>query len=391
MKLLLVDSEVQNSARISDQLQSKCSDWSVVTATTGTKALEILDSTDCEVMVTDLQLKGMHGTELLEKVAQNHPHILRVAYSGYLHSASPAVISTIHRFLPERFEVEQLIEIVSSKDSKQAAAPSHEILEVIGRKGCLPSIPENLVRLNEVLDADDTNLALIAEIVSEDPSLAAKILQLANSAIFGLRYPVKDVNRGVSVVGKSTVRAIAVSNAIFSVAQYVSILSPDTLFDHSFEVAAQARTICSSTDLDSLARQSAISSALLHDVGKIVLVNAFPDEYKAILKRQQKTQRELWQLESETLGVTHQRVGQYLLDQWGIPEDITTAIATHHDFTACAKGALQQQIVFAANWLTHSDDLSCLEPLVADDSAPSQLAEFAKRMVEWRNQLVESE
>ena len=172
-----------------------------------------------------------------------------------------------------------------------------------------------------------------------DPALASKVLQLANSATFGLSQPVVDLEQGVRVLGSEMIRTIAVTQAIFSTAKETNVISLSELFDHCSLTSSIANDLCKSMGLPSLDKFVTISASLLHDVGKILLVNTFPTRYQNVTDRLGQNQP-LWELELEEFGATHQGVGAYLLDPWGLPSQVVEAVASHHSHVLCASAPL---------------------------------------------------
>ena len=383
MKILLVDDEDQVLRGISRMLESEVEEWDVETASSGAEALDVLNDEEFNAIVSDMRMPGMDGAELLELVAKRFPRMLRVVLSGQANRETVlSAINPMHQYLAKPCDPDRLIALLRRAEVFQETIRSAEVLDAIGRNDCLPSIPENLAELNRALDDENAAIRTISEIISKDPALAARILQVANSAIFGLNRPVADLSRAVSVVGNDMIRIIAVSQALFSAARNTEPISPSTLFSHCFRTAEIAKQLCVFDELDSHAQYLAFSSGLLHDVGKIILVNAFTDRYKALIERSC-GQGELWEQELEEFGATHQGVGAYLLDLWGLPDEVIEAVASHHSFQICAKAEPHRQVVYAANWLAHGGDVAAIQQWTEDSAEPDVSQAFADRLIRW--------
>ena len=136
----------------------------------------------------------------------------------------------------------------------------------------------------------------------------------------------------------------------------------------------------------------AFSAGLMHDVGKIILLNAFPERYQSVLDQAHQTDRELTELEIEEFSASHQGVGGYLLNLWGLPLDVIKSVASHHSFETCAlaKGE-PSQVVFAANWLDHDCDLKFLYAMTESLSEAEEAREFVNQIAIWKTYLVEEE
>ena len=312
MKVLLVDDEQQVIRGLSRILNVELEDWDIESASTGIEALDYLRDEEFDVVVSDLRMPGMDGVELLETISTDFPQVFRVILSGQ--ASREAVLKSVHpmhQYLSKPCAADRLIQILRRAEIFQQTIKSAEVIEAIGQADCLPTLPENLTQLNDAIEAQASSAA-IAEIVSKDPALSAKILQIANSAIFGLSRPVADLAQATSLVGGDMIRSIAIAQALFSQSKSSVVLCAERLFRHSFECAIAARKIADSLKLDKEVKYFVFSSALMHDVGKIVLVNAFPERYRNVIDGLA-TGTEVWEAEMNEFGATHQGIGAHPL------------------------------------------------------------------------------
>ena len=387
MKILLVDEEDQVLRGLSRMVEAELDDVDVETARSGEEALEILEEEEFNAIISDLCMPGMDGNELLETVAVRHPHLFRVVLSGQATRETVlGAVQPMHQYLSKPCDPDRLIAVLKRAEAFQETIRSTEILHAIGQSNCLPSIPESLSELNVALDNENSTIQEISEIISRDPALAAKILQVANSAIFGLTHPVAELPRGVNVIGYEMIRTIAVSQSLFSGTSSQSIFSPQKLFGHCFDCALVSRKISRLNNFDSHCQYLAFSSALLHDVGKIILANAFSDRYQGILESEH-DELELWELELREFSASHQGVGAYLLDLWGLPGEVVQAVVSHHSFDICAKSELYCQLVYAANWIAHGGDQDLIERRVGKAGDPVRGMAFRDLLFQWQAQL----
>ncbi len=386
MKILLVDDEEQVLRGVSRMLESEMEDWEVETAESGDEALQLLESDQFNVIVSDMRMPGMDGAQLLGQVASRFPKILRVVLSGQADRETVMrAIQPMHQYLSKPCDPFVLIEIIGRAEIFQETILSVDVLDAIGKANCLPSVPDIVSDMNRELERDSCNAKSVSAIVSRDPVVTARLLQLANSAIFGMRQPVVELDRAVGVVGNEMVRSLVLSQALFSEGNRDSILSTEKLFDHCLRTAMVGRKLAAFLKLDSSQVNSVFTGGLLHDIGKIILANAFPERYEKILEASKQSAQTTSELELSEFGANHQGVGAYLLELWGIPSKIIEVVGAHHSFEICANKDLTCQIVFAANWIENGGDESVVDSAMELAESTSSAAEFQDRLLQWKN------
>ena len=365
-------------------LEAETDDWEVETAESGEAALRLLLEEDIDVVVSDMRMPGMDGARLLDEISVRHPRVLRVVLSGQADRETVLrAVKPMHQYLSKPCDSQSLIDIIAKAKTLQATIASAEVLEAIGRKNCLPSLPDFVLRLNSALENENATTKTIAKIISQDPSTCAKVLQLANSAIFGLRRPVVDLEHGISVVGVEMIRSLALSQAVFSNETPVSSISAEKISHHCFEVALLARQICAKLEGSNTMLDTAFTGGLLHDIGKIILTNAFPERYSKIVQSTNDGYA-LSQAEMQEFGATHQGIGAYILDLWGLPKEIVEVVASHHDFCLSAASSASCQGVFIANWLFNGADDTILKHFIEEQLDDGTELAFRDRMVSER-------
>ena len=310
MRVLFVDDDEQILRALSRMIDTEIDDWEVDTAISGAEALERLRAGAYDVVVTDMRMPEMDGADLLEIVEREFPGILRVVLSGQADRESVLrAIRPMHQYLAKPCSPEVLIETIRRARIFHDTITSTEVLNAIGQANCIPSLPDVVTEINTELESDRCTSASLAKIVSKDPVLCAKMLQLANSAIFGMRSRIVDVERALSVLGVDLIRSLAISLKVFSGDQKNTADAAARLFQHSFDVAEFARRLARLEKLDSQTANMIFSAGLLHDIGKIVLLNAFGDRYRNIQRQAKDADVPEWQLELLEFGASHSGIG----------------------------------------------------------------------------------
>lgn len=218
----------------------------------------------------------------------------------------------------------------------------------------LPALPSVVLDLIGSFGREDVDVTTLAEKMSRDQALAAKILRLANSSFYGLPAKVRTVKQAIVVLGFDSARALAVASSVIETfgagGHHVDVAD---FWRHSIAVALGAKNLARRASLD---QDFAFVAGLLHDVGQLVLAIGFPDEYARVLEACAGDDITVSEAELRVLGVDHQRAGQLLAEMWKFPPLIQRAIG-HHDAPAAADLADVPGVVHAANALVLALDL----------------------------------
>jgi len=206
------------------------------------------------------------------------------------------------------------------------------VVEVIERSGELPTIGAVAAEVMRLAGDPSADFGKVAAAVENDPSLAAKVLRLANSPFYGLRGEVASVERAVALLGMAQVRNIALSLSLirdFSGAYGGETFRWDRFWEHSAGVALIAETMTRLLRVPVSGTEYA--AGLLHDVGKILLGHHFPEEFGRCLDLAARRQVSLWEVEPEVFGTHHAQLGGWIAERWGFPAPLRSAIRYHHE------------------------------------------------------------
>lgn len=195
----------------------------------------------------------------------------------------------------------------------------------------LLSLPDAALRLNALLVDPDASTRDIAEVVSVDAGLSARVLRAVNSAYFGLRTRVDTISKAVSMIGTSELHSLVLTTSAAQAFKNISykLMDMETFWQHSVRAALAARGLAE-TSLKRH-RERVFLSALMHDIGKLVLYHQVPGVSARILEAvaQGRPQEEV---ESSLLGFSHADVGAVLLERWNLPASLTVPVRYHHRF-----------------------------------------------------------
>ncbi|MBW2027401.1 MAG: HDOD domain-containing protein, partial [Deltaproteobacteria bacterium] len=201
----------------------------------------------------------------------------------------------------------------------------------------LPSLPKLYQEIMAEIQSEDPSIQKVGEIIAKDVGMTAKILQLVNSAFFGMPRHIKSPQQAVTLLGLETVKALVLSVQIFS--QFDGTKIPkkflEGLWHHSMATGSYVRQIIKTEEVEKTLADDTYMAAVLHDVGKLILAASFPDRYRELIKKSRENRLPIRHFELEDFGTTHAEVGAYLMGLWGLPDAIVEALAFHHRLAQC--------------------------------------------------------
>ena len=210
-----------------------------------------------------------------------------------------------------------------------------ELKRLIERTVSVPTIPSVLMRMDRVLASPETCAGDVAKAVSSDPALASKVLRIANSAYYGLKSRVTSLDLAVALLGFKVIRNIVVTASLldsFGGAADGTTVQAEGFWRHSAQTAAAAKLIHSRfVKGDKAVDDDAYTAGLLHDLGKLILLDKRKREYIAMMTRARAKGTPLYLAEREEYGYDHAQVGGLLAENWHLPASVVAGITHHHD------------------------------------------------------------
>ncbi len=331
-RILFVDDDLRVLEGLRRQLRVLREEWDMDFVSSGPQALDLMEKQHFDVVVSDMRMPGMDGAELLGHIARKWPETIRVILSGYTdYEYLLKSVGAAHRYLAKPCDPEVLRSTIKRALGLRNLLENERLKKLISRLEKLPSAPSLFQKLMTELRSPSSTAESVGRIIEEDPAMTAKILQLVNSAFFGLRQPVSRAARAVSLLGIETIRSLALSLHAFAEFDGArsTLLPLETLWDHALTTAVLARTIARSETDNRHVIDECFTAGLLHDVGILALAANLPEEYNKIFEESARC-RQFVDAEEDKFGAGHPEVGAYLLGLWGLPDPIVEAAAYHH-------------------------------------------------------------
>jgi len=331
-RILFVDDEPMILQGIQHSLRGMRAEWEVALANSGAEALETMAKTPFDVVITDMRMPGMDGAQLLDLVKVKFPRTVRIILSGQsdretiLRSVAPS-----HQYLSKPCDLDELKQRLMRAFALRDMLNDSHLREVIGRLKTVPSLPALYVAVTEALRSSDGSIAEIGNLIAQDMGMSAKVLQLVNSAFFGLSSRVSSPQQAAILIGIENLKALVLSVQVFSDLGGHLTRELGFLWNHSMTTASFAKAIARVEMSSRGVIEDAFTAGLLHDVGRLVLASAFGPEYQLVLKRAAEPGALLARCEADAFGCTHNGVGAYLLGLWGLTDSVVEAVAWHHE------------------------------------------------------------
>src|SRR5205085_7800058 len=194
----------------------------------------------------------------------------------------------------------------------------------------LPSLPAIAVQVLDLAQKADVDIAEIAHLISKDPALSGKILRTVNSSFYGRSQHVSTISHALVILGLQSVKTLVLGFSL------VTNLTKNkskgfkhiTYWKRSIYSATAARAIAAKINI--VQQEEAFLSALLQDIGMLVLDQVMPEEYGEVHSKVT-SHNELAGAEMQAIGATHAEVAGVIAEQWKLPPLLSTPITFHHN------------------------------------------------------------
>ena len=333
-RILFVDDEPQILKLLELMLKPLLNEWDMEFAHSGLEALERMRKQPFDILVSDMRMPGMTGVELLNEVMRRHPRTVRVILSGYADQESVhQSIGVTHMYLSKPVEPATLKSILLRLRSLNGRMRNGKIGTLISELGSLPSIPKVYFQIMNALQSPNVSSDEVGGIVATDPGLTAKILQLGNSAFSGSASNLGNPVEAVQFLGVGIIAALALTHQLFASLepQKYHDFEVEKLWNHSVQTGMIARSIVRMETRDASLAELAFTAGLLHDVGKLILLDKATDSYRVVRQKAKHLKTTLRLVERAEYDVDHADVGGYLLGIWGLPVPLVEAVFYHHE------------------------------------------------------------
>jgi putative nucleotidyltransferase with HDIG domain len=193
----------------------------------------------------------------------------------------------------------------------------------------LPTMPAIASQVVRAVDAPDSSIDDIRALIEQDAAIAARILKISNSALYGFPSEIQSLSHAISLLGTMTVRNLVLAASMKETYKRFGLMEK-LLWQHSSlagptaAMLAEYRGIAVDPDV-------AFTAGLMHHIGKTALANSHRNEYERVMMTVYNEGRSFTEVENEVFGFSHAELGAAVVQQWGLPDSLVLTIRYHHE------------------------------------------------------------
>jgi putative nucleotidyltransferase with HDIG domain len=333
-RILFVDDDQKVIQKLNGMLHPMRNEWEMEFVGSGKDALKFMEKSSFDIVVSDMHMPEMDGVKLLGIVMERYPETVRIILSG--HSDIELALRSVkctHQCLMKPCDAETMIYTIERTCKLQDLLRNETLIKTVTGIKDLPSLPRLYSLIINEMQSPDPSFKKVGYIVSQDVSMSAKILQLVNTAYFGLPRKITDPQQAATYLGIETLKALILSIHVFSsFTEEAELLgfSLEEMWRHNLMVSRLAKEIARAESSENIVAEEALVAGILHDIGKLILLKV-PEQYREVMSFIEKTGSDFVEAEYSVMKTSHAELGAYLLGLWGIPDSIVEIIAFHHE------------------------------------------------------------
>ena len=218
----------------------------------------------------------------------------------------------------------------------------------------IPTLPMIYQEIFQMMQQPNVSVPAVAELITQEQALTAKILHLVNSALYGYNREIKTISRAVVILGFKAVRGAALAISVFDYFKDVSNacqVDMTKFWEHSIAVAATCKILADKARITQA--EEAFISGLLHDTGKLIEKQYFPQDFEDLCRAIQEQHMSWIDGERALFQVNHATIGKVVFRMWDFPPSVVDAVHLHHSPVATAKFPQLTALVHVADFIAY--------------------------------------
>ncbi len=388
-RILFVDDEGHLLDGLRRAMRIRRKVWDMRFARSAEEALDLVRNECIDVIVTDMHMPAMDGAQLLGEILKISPETIRIVLTG--HSDENLVMRTVgiaHQYLAKPCDAETLQHTVAHALQLRDLVQNVEVRNLVAGIQTLPSLPRIYRKITTLLQTQDFSLMDVGQLIATDPPMTAKLLQLANSAFFGIGRRITDPVHATTLLGLDAIKNLVLASGAFS--QFETEKVPwdgtmlEALWERSLRVGRLARRIAEVEGMDNTVLEDCLVAGLLHEIGTLVVLAELPGKWRQISDAMHDPDVDIDTVEQEVLGTHRDIIGAFLLGLWGLPDTVVAAVA-------CNKSPRElEQRVFSPLTAVHVAHALTSSPQGAVDSLYLEQLGLIRRLAIWKTLAAEN-
>lgn len=325
-RILIVDDEVQILNAMSRMFLE--TDYEIATAQNGMEALDLLESKEFDMVISDMRMPLMDGYKLLSIVKEKYPKIIRIILSGYA-DEKPMFRALLHNiaklYIFKPWNNTELLNNINRLFEDDCVLNSKELNELIENLGCCFEQPKNCDKMFSLTEEEDINSLITT--IENDPVISTLLLQVAKSAVYGVMPSM--VKQAAIYIGLHNLKCFLRWACVVCSTQAPdkTIEEPELLIKHAY-LTNRIYLFLYEVFLHKQPAEATMFAGLMHNIGMIILTNCL--HKKGELNKTELSASDLMRLELEENNRNHQEIGAYYLDQWDLPFPMYEVAQFHH-------------------------------------------------------------
>jgi putative nucleotidyltransferase with HDIG domain len=360
IRVLFVDRDLQVFREMMEGLRQLNQPMQLEQCHSAAEAMDFLGRAVVDVVICGPKVPGLQDSSLLREVRNRYPGVIRyVLASDNKADALSGAANLAHQSVVATCTGEELHHLMLTALEQVSQIREERVSRVLSRLEGLPNRSAMMTDFLHLLSGQTPSVEHICGTVAKHPGMVARLLKIANSPIFGQTGRIQSLDDAIGLLGLDMVASLFFSMQVLTMETppKASRLEVEVLWAHCVQVSVLVRRIGLQMKAPSASTREAVTAALLHDLGKVVMANAMPVEFAAAQTRSVSERIPLWQAEQPILGNTHAEVGACLLRLWGFPRTLVEAVAHHHaPHRASAEASKSVLMVHLADAVVHAID-----------------------------------
>lgn len=337
--------------------------WVVRVVDTAAAAIQAVKDARVDVFVVGVGMADSGPIELIQQAKALSPNSLRfLLYSEAEKSLLGKTVGLTHRRIEKPVSPSALNLAVRQVLVTHLRIRKPEVVAIVRDTKELHVNTQPMQELLKTADNPECELEDLARIIGQHPTAVATILQVANTAFYGAAGGIETIQEALALLGMDFVRNLAITELAKKQLRLSSGLHElaNSILQHSIEASQYGLRMRAHVKNLRLVQQIS-SIALLHDLGKLVLLAAKGNDYADLMGQSVDSNTPCWKLERANYGCDHAAIGGFLFAMWGLPEVIVRAVTWHHQPEKVAeKDYCSTSLLHFANYAAHSNHgVSC--------------------------------